>query len=103
VVASARWHCRGAEDGVMQILDITVDPNLRRQGIGRAMARAAIEQARQYHAARQRPLRRAWLLARQKSDIVARAFLTSIGFHHVASLSDFLEGEEGLLYTKSFD
>jgi ribosomal protein S18 acetylase RimI-like enzyme len=102
-VATLRWHCRDPRDGIIQILDLTVAPDVRRQGIGRLMVKGAIEQARNYHAARKLPLRRAWLLARQKSDIIARAFLTSIGFHHVASLSDFLEGEEGLLYTKSFD
>jgi GNAT superfamily N-acetyltransferase len=102
-IASARWHCRDTRDGIVQILELSVAADLRRQGLGRLLAKTAIDQARQFHADRNRPLRRAWLLARQKSDVIARAFLTSIGFHHVSSLSDFLAGEEGLIYTRSFD
>ena len=103
-IALARWHApREANDGVMQILDLIVAPEHGRKGHGRALLRAAIEQASEYFRARELRLRRVWILVQQKQQVIGRAFFTQNGFHHVATIPDLLRDQDALVYVRSMD
>lgn len=98
------WHVpAGAADGVFQILHLRVRPGFGRQGLGGRLMEAAIAQAEQWHRARRIPLRRAWLSVEQKSQVIARAFLTGQGFHHIATASNLHRDQDALIYIRAFD
>jgi GNAT superfamily N-acetyltransferase len=104
VMGKAIWHAPdGAADGVFQILHLQVRPELRRQGLGGRLLEASIIQATQWHRARRIPLRRAWLSVEQKSQVIARAFLTQHGFHHIATASNLHKDQDALIYIRAFD
>jgi ribosomal protein S18 acetylase RimI-like enzyme len=103
-VATARWHVApDAPDGVVQLLDFTVVPVRRRQGLGKQLLAALVEQCHAYHRARQVPLRRVWISLRQKQHVIARAFFMSQGFTHIATIKDLLKDEDALIYIRTFD
>jgi ribosomal protein S18 acetylase RimI-like enzyme len=89
--------------GVAQIVDLTVPEDRRRRGYGSQLILAVIEQARPFFKARDAKLRRIWLSVEQKSQVVARSFLMKHNFHHTASISDLLKGQDALIYTRAFD
>lgn len=99
----ARWHVDDARDGVVQLLELSIDPANRRCGHGRSLFEAVLAQAAEFHRARRIPLRRIWINLRQKDQILARSFLTARGFHHVGSIENLFEGQTGLIYMRSFD
>ena len=103
VLATARWHAAGPGEGVVQLLELWVDPARLRQGYGRRILAEAIEQARRYHQARHAPLRRVWCVVEQKRHVVGRSFLTGVGFHHVASVGNLFGGQEALIYVRAMD
>ncbi len=43
-----------------------------------------------------------WLAVGHKSQVIARAFLTKHGFHHVSTTQNVLRGEDLLVYVKSW-
>ncbi len=102
-LACAHWHCPDIGQGVVQLISLEVIPTHRRQGLGKAMLRHVMEQSRKLHSLHRRPLRRLWANIRQKDEIIARALLTGFGFHHVASVQELFDNQEGLIYTLSFD
>ncbi len=101
-IGRAMWHSAG-DDGIVQILTLTVFPPHQRVGHGRRLMNAIFDQGRKLGAARTQPLRRMWICVEQKSQIIGRAFLTGSGFHHVATLTDLLKKQDALLYTRTFD
>ena len=67
------------------------------------MILAVVEQARPFFRSRGGKLRRLWLSVEQKTQVNARAFLMKHNFHHTASVSDLLKGQDALIYTRAFD
>ena len=103
LLAFARWHAPTGEQGVVQLLELTVVPERRRQGFGGSLLRESIRQAASYHRAAAIPFRRFWVSVEQKSQVVARAFLTQHGFHHVATIANLVAKQDALIYVKSMD
>lgn len=99
----ARWHTVGSESGVVQLLDLTIDPSIRRQGHGKALLRALIEQAAALHKQRKSPLRRLYISMHQKEQVIGRSFLMGAGFHHIATIPDMLIDQDLMVFVKSFD
>lgn len=97
------WYAPDTNDGVMQILDIRVEPAYQRQNHGSALLRAAYEQAfALFKKLGIRP-RRVWVAVEQKAHVQARAFLSRHGFHHVSSVKNVFQDQESLIYLKAFD
>jgi GNAT superfamily N-acetyltransferase len=102
-VGVARWHVADVSSGVVQFLELTVREPARRQAYGRRLLDVTVAQARQYFASRKVRLRRGWVVVAQQKQVVARAFLTGAGWHHVATIPNLLKGDDALVYSKGFD
>jgi GNAT superfamily N-acetyltransferase len=103
-VGAATWHAaQDTDDGVVQIVEFQIAQPMRRRGHGKRLLAAMVQQWTAYHAARKTPLRSAWLLLRHKRHVIARAFFLSQGFNHIATIKDLLEGEDGLVYVRTFN
>jgi GNAT superfamily N-acetyltransferase len=102
-VARLTWHCLDSAEGAMQILDWHVDPAMRRRGYGVLLFNAAIDQADRLCRQRGLRLRRVWVAARQKTQIVGRSLLTRLGFHHVGVAPNVAADEDLMMYVKTFD
>jgi GNAT superfamily N-acetyltransferase len=104
VLARACWYLDGdANEGVVQILDLSVADGRGRQGLGTALVGQVLDQAQRALALRGGRLRRVWAAVPQKSRLIGRAFLTARGFHHVTTVSDMLRDEDLLVYQRSMD
>jgi ribosomal protein S18 acetylase RimI-like enzyme len=104
VLGFARWHAPSATaQGVIQLLDLFIHPPYRRSGHGGRLLRAVIEQITRHQRTQKQPLRRVWVSVEQKAQVNARAFLTQHGFHHTSTISDLLQGQDALIYVRSFD
>lgn len=103
-IGLTRWHSPAdSGDGVVQILDFVIEPPHRRQGYGKRLLAATVQQWIAYQRARQLPLRSAWLVLGHKRHVIARAFFMSQGFTHVATIRDVLREEDGLVYVRTFN
>ncbi len=104
ILGRALWCQTGpAAEGVAQVLAFSVDPKLRRQGMGGLLLKRVVGEAKSHFARRRKKLRRMWLAVAQKQEIGGRAFLSATGFHHVGTLRDVMRGEDLLLYVRTFD
>lgn len=101
-IASASWFTT-ANDGVVQLLDIRVLPELQRKGVATSLFRQLQREADRFLRARGTYLRRVICNTEQKSHIVARAWLTKLGFHHVQTISNSLRNEDILIYLLGCD
>jgi GNAT superfamily N-acetyltransferase len=99
----ATWSSTVPTQGVVQILELWIDPAIRRSGHGRRLLHAMVDQARSLHKLRKQPLKRLWIGVGHKSQVIGRSFLTSEGFHHVGSTCGLLEDQDLLIYVKSLD
>jgi len=99
----ATWSSTDPSQGVAQILDLWIDPSIRRSGNGKRLLSALVKEAELFNKVREQPLRRLWIGVGHKTGVVARSFLTSCGFHHVASTCGLLEDQDLLIYIKSLD
>jgi len=102
-IATAHWHTTGGQEGVVQLLDLSVVPEHRRKGHGSALMAAFKEQAALYGKTAGIPTRRLWVSVEQKTQVNARAFLTRHGFHHVATIRELLAKQDALVYLLSLD
>ena len=102
-IGCAAWHVIDLDDGVAQLVELTVEPTLQRRGHGSALLNESIAQARTVCRLKRAPLRRLWVALGQKSQVIARAFLTRHGFHHTASVTDLLRDQDLLVYVRAFD
>ena len=103
VVARATWSNTLDAEGHVMVLHIEVSPRHRREGLGLAIFRelkqaAAADLARDGHR-----LRRITCEVRQKAHVVARAFLTRLGFHHVTTVKHVFRDEDLLVYLLGCD
>ena len=101
-IGLARWHCDAVE-GLMQVLDLTISSDHRRNKLGTRMLHTAIEQARQLHRFRKTKIRRVWFGLAQKTEVVGRSFLTSCGFQHVGTMNGLFRDQDLMFYVKSLD
>ena len=90
-----------ADEGLIQILSLAIEPADQRRGHGRRLLHDLYDRARVDLAPR--PLRRAWIAVGNKQHVVARAFLTGEGYHHVGSNGGIYRDQDVLIYVKSFD
>ena len=97
------WFLPAHDDGVMQILELQVDPAHRRQGHASRLLDEAIAQARLLCKRRGIHLRRTWVAVEQKSQIIARAFLTRHGYHHTSTAANLLKNQDVLVYQKAWE
>ncbi len=103
-IALARWHATSsAAEGVVQLLDLYVEPPHQRRGHGARLLREVIEQATAYFMLHGTKLRRVWAAVEQKKHVNARAFLTAHGFHHITTMGDLYRAQDLLIYTRAFD
>ena len=102
-LARAIWSATNPEHGVIQVLELWVDPAIRRRGHGRQLFRELIAQSRQFHKSQKQVVRRVWVGVAHKSQVVGRAFLTGEGFHHISTTGGVFQGEDQLIYVKSLD
>lgn len=103
-IGSARWHAAADDDdGIVQILEFQIEPAHGRQGHGRRLMAALVEQCHAYHRLHGTPLRRIWMTLHHERHILARAFFLSQGFTHTTSIRDVARFEELLVYVRSFD
>lgn len=103
IIGIARWHVGPTPDGVVQLVDLQITDPHRRHGNGSALMQAVIDQARRYHQLGPIRLRRLWTQVEQKSQINARAFLGKHGFHHISTIANLHQKQDGLIYMKTFD
>lgn len=104
VIAAARWHSgTTTSQGVVQIIDLAVAPEHQRKGHGARILKECYRQATDFYKARKAKLRRAWIAVEQKRHVIARAFLTQQGFHHVGTVQELLRDEDLLIYSRTFD
>jgi GNAT superfamily N-acetyltransferase len=103
LIGAAVWHLNSVDEGVVQLVDLAIDPKLRRQGHAGALLNETIAQARSVCRMKRVPLRRVWVALEQKTQVLARAFLTRHGFHHTSSVTDLLREQDLLVYVRSFD
>jgi ribosomal protein S18 acetylase RimI-like enzyme len=103
-IARARWLVSTAPaQGVVQLLDLTVHPDHRRQGHAHRLMEAVTQQAQTYFKTQKSRLRRIWTSIEQKNQILARSFLMQFGFNHVGTISELLKDEDLLIYMRTFD
>lgn len=100
-IGQAAWCC--GSDGIVQLMQLDIDERHLRQGHGHRLLEEVLRQARLHHRRLDVPLRRAWMLVEQKSQIIGRAFLTDHGFHHVATAAGLYHDQDGLIYMRAFD
>jgi GNAT superfamily N-acetyltransferase len=102
IIASATWFTTGT-DGLIQLLSLQVEPSHRRKGVGSRLFRVLRKEADLFFRTRGGKLRRVICNAEQKSHIVARAWLTHLGFHHVQTIGNSLKGQDVLVYLLGCD
>jgi ribosomal protein S18 acetylase RimI-like enzyme len=90
-------------DGVVQLLHLSVDPKLGRRGHGGQLLDDVVRQATAYQRLLGIPLRRMWMMVEQKKQVVGRAFLTGHGFHHVGTMNGLHRRQDALMYMRSFN
>lgn len=102
VIASATWFTTGT-DGLIQLLSVEVAPDHRRRGVGSRLFDVLKKEANLFFRARGGSLRRVTASAEQKTHIIARAWLTHMGFHHVQTLTNTLKDQDVLVYLLGCD
>lgn len=97
------WHAT-PDQGTAQMLQLEVVPELRRAGRGTRLVREMLNQVARLNARRRnRPIRVVWTLVAQKGQLPARAFLTRMGFHHVATSKHLYLQDDAMIYARSMD
>ena len=103
ILATARWHAPMGQQGVVQLIELVVSPSHCRRGHGSTLLREVIQQATALHKLKKLRLRRLWVSVEQKTQVIARAFLTQHGFHHTATIKELLADQDALIYVRTFD
>ena len=100
LIGRATFVVTDAAEGLVQLLSIEIDPGEQRRGHGKQLLRGVYDAARGELG---RPPRRVWVSTGNKVHVVARAFLTGEGYHHVGSNGGIYRDQDLLIYVKSFD
>lgn len=99
------WHAT-CDQGTAQLLELHVEPSRRRGGCGTRLVRAMLEQIARLNARKipgSRPIRVVWTVVAQKHHLSTRAFLTRMGFHHVATSKHLYLDDDAMVYAKALD
>ena len=100
----AKWHVAGdAKSGVVQLLELEIAATFRRAGHGQRLLETTLEQIRLFFRSRKIPPRRVWMNVNQKDQVIGRALLTELGFHHMATIPSLLKDQDALIYVLSLD
>lgn len=99
----ARWHAPAGEQGVIQLIELSVHPSYRHRGHGSALMNQVLQQAIAFHRLKNLRLRRLWVSLEQKTQVIARAFVTKHGFHHTATIKELQDHQDALIYVRTFD
>jgi ribosomal protein S18 acetylase RimI-like enzyme len=102
-VLTLRHFSECSYEEIAQILDLGVIESHRRCGFGGQLFREMWSQIARYFQLSHVKPRRVWVAVEQKSQVIARAFLTRHGFHHVATIENLLIKQDAMIYLKSFD
>jgi N-acetylglutamate synthase-like GNAT family acetyltransferase len=102
VIGTAHWFTTGT-DGHVQLLHLDIDPKHRRQKRGTKLYQEVVAQARQFFQSHQQPVRRVTVQIEQKSQVIGRAWLTTLGFHHVGTTRNVLNEQDLLIYLLGLD
>lgn len=103
-IAQAHWTTTDdPAQGIVQILELTVQPPHRRQGHAKRLMDALTQQAREHFKSRRQSLKRMWLTIDQKRQVIARSFLMKFGFHHVGTIKELLQDQDVLIYMRTFN
>jgi ribosomal protein S18 acetylase RimI-like enzyme len=100
-VGRAIWICEN--DGVVQLLHLSIDPKVGRGGHGGQLLDEVVRQAASYQRLLEVPLRRMWIMVEQKKQVIGRAFLTGHGFHHVGTMNGLYRRQDALMYMRTFN
>lgn len=99
-IATLTYYLTPAPWAMMQLLHIEVAESHRRQGHGTRLYEQALTDARTLLGTEK--LRRIYCTVPHKSHLNFRALLTRLGFHHTATTTGLLKGEDLLTYIKSY-
>jgi ribosomal protein S18 acetylase RimI-like enzyme len=102
-IAVATWTSSQNADGVVKLLHVEVSEDKRRKGHGSAVFEEAIQLAREELQKAGFKLRRVIAETEQKKQIVARSWLTHLGFHHVTTVKNTLVDQDLLVYLLGCD
>ena len=67
VLGKAAWNTTSSGEGVVQVLELWIDPAIRRAGHGKRLMSQLIEQARALHKSHNQKLRRLWIGGRSQN------------------------------------
>lgn len=102
-IGSATWSIPAIDVGALQILTMEINAPNRRQGHAKRLLIEVLKQGTGFCKLKKKKLRKAWMLVRQKEQVVGRSFLTGQSFHHVNTISNLLKDEDALIYIRAFD
>ena len=102
-VGTATWSIPATDNGVLQILTLEITTPHRRQGHAKRLLNEVLKQGNALCRLRKKKLRKAWMIIRQKEQVVGRSFLTGQSFHHVSTIGNLLKDEDALVYVRAFD
>jgi hypothetical protein len=102
-IGGATWVIPAVDGGVMQLLTLEITATNRRHGYAKQLLSEVLGQGNALCKLRKKKLRKVWMLVQQKEQVIGRSFLTGQSFHHVATVSNLLKDEDGLVYVRAFD
>lgn len=102
-IGSATWTIPAIDNGILQILTLEITAPQRRQGHAKRLLLQVLKQGDTLCRLKKRKFRKAWMLVRQKEQVVGRSFLTGQSFHHVSTINNLLKDEDALIYVRAFD
>lgn len=98
VVSRCTWLWNGNDAGHVALLEVYTEPGYRRRGYAQRAVREAIRRAAGVTRAKNVELRRVSIEVEQKTQINGRALLSRLGFHHTATSSNILKGQDLMIY-----
>lgn len=101
-IAHATWFSTGA-DGQIQLLHLEVMPAERRRGVGTKLFLLLRKEADLFFRSRGQRLRRVFLYAAHRDDIVFRGWLTKQGFHPTNTMTNVLKKQDVMIYLLGCD
>jgi GNAT superfamily N-acetyltransferase len=101
-LAHAIWFTNG-RDGAIQLLHLEVEPAERRRGVGTKLFGMLKKEADLFFRSRGQRLRRVFLNAAHRDDIVFRGWLTKQGFHPTNTMTNVLKQQDAMIYLLGCD
>ncbi len=96
-LATLTWFTADPMQGVVILLTCEVEASIRRKGLGKEIFRKMRQIADTHFRAHGSRLRRVIAHADQKNHIHGRAWLTSLGFHHIHTLKYVATSDQDIL------